>query len=324
MSPPVSLHRDAPGPARPRVSGKFFYVGDQKLYIRGVTYGTFRPRDECEFPEPLKVEQDFAAMADSSINAVRTYTAPPRWLLDVAQRHGLRVLAGLPAERYIGYLADGKRGAPDMDDLVGSWLEECVGHPAVLGYSIGNEIPASIARWHGSRRVSSYLERVYRSVKERDPEAPVTYADYPSTEYLSLPFLDFVCFNVFLESREKLDPYLARLQSLSHDRPLLMGEIGLDAYRNGDEAQSRSLAWQIRACFEAGCAGLFVYSWTDEWYRGGAEVDDWSFGLTRRTREPKPALPTVRDAFSGPVFGTDVDWPRISVGVCTYNGSGTL
>ena len=33
-------------------------------------------------------------MAASGINAVRTYTVPPRWLLDTAQRHGLRVLAG--------------------------------------------------------------------------------------------------------------------------------------------------------------------------------------------------------------------------------------
>ena len=28
---------------RPRVGGKFLFVGDQKLYVRGVTYGAFRP-----------------------------------------------------------------------------------------------------------------------------------------------------------------------------------------------------------------------------------------------------------------------------------------
>jgi hypothetical protein len=27
-------------------------------------------------------------MAEAGINAVRTYTVPPRWLLDAAQRHG--------------------------------------------------------------------------------------------------------------------------------------------------------------------------------------------------------------------------------------------
>src|SRR5437773_4943243 len=39
--------------ARPQVRGKFIFVGDEKLYVRGVTYGTFRPNDEGEeFPAP--------------------------------------------------------------------------------------------------------------------------------------------------------------------------------------------------------------------------------------------------------------------------------
>ena len=64
------------------VRGKFLFVGDQKFYVRGVTYGTFRPRDEgCEFL-PEVVEADFAAMAAHGINAVRTYTVPPRWVLE--------------------------------------------------------------------------------------------------------------------------------------------------------------------------------------------------------------------------------------------------
>jgi len=29
--------------ARPQVRGKFIFVGDEKLYVRGVTYGTFTP-----------------------------------------------------------------------------------------------------------------------------------------------------------------------------------------------------------------------------------------------------------------------------------------
>jgi len=40
----------------------------------------------------------------------------------------------------------------------------------------------------------------------------VTYVNYPTTEYLHLPFLDLVCFNVYLESPERLEAYLGRLQ----------------------------------------------------------------------------------------------------------------
>ena len=46
---------------RPKVQGKFLFVGDEKLWIRGVTYGTFRPdTDGNEYHDPETVEQDFA------------------------------------------------------------------------------------------------------------------------------------------------------------------------------------------------------------------------------------------------------------------------
>ena len=94
------------------------------------------------------------------------------------------------------------------------------GHPAVLCYSIGNEIPAPIVRWLGASRVERFLERLYTAAKAEDPDGLVTYVNYPSTEYLRLPFLDILAFNVYLETQEKLAAYLARLQNLADDRPV--------------------------------------------------------------------------------------------------------
>src|SRR5260370_896526 len=90
---------------RPTVRGKFFFLGEEKLYLRGVTYGTFRPDAAGdEFPAAERVEADFAQMAANGVNAVRTYTPPPRWLLDAAERCGLWVMVGLPVERSAGFL----------------------------------------------------------------------------------------------------------------------------------------------------------------------------------------------------------------------------
>src|SRR6185437_5443272 len=95
---------------RVEARGKFLWEGDRKLYVKGVTYGTFRPDEHGEeFHDPASVDRDFAAMADVGINAVRTYTVPPRWLLDVAGQHGLRVLAGLPWEQHVTFLDDRER-----------------------------------------------------------------------------------------------------------------------------------------------------------------------------------------------------------------------
>src|SRR5436309_11388976 len=309
---------------RPTVGGRFLYAGDHKLYVRGVTYGPFAPDGVTgEVYDPQVVERDFAAMAEHGINAIRVYTVPPRWLLDAARRHGLRIMVGLPVERYVGFLTD-KKGAPDIEGLVRAGVRACAGHPAVLCYVVGNEIPASSVRWLGRRRTERFIERLCQAAKDEDPDGLVTYVNYPSTEYLQLPFLDLLCFNVYLERPKYLEAYLARLQNLAGERPLIMSEIGLDSRRNGEENQARTLDWQVRTAFAAGCAGAFVYAWTDEWYRGGADVDDWDFGLTRRDRRAKPALAAVRKAFQEVPFAPDLPGPRVSVVVCAHNGARTL
>ena len=323
-APKILVPRISPRAARPRVAGKFLAVGDHKLYVRGVTYGTFRPDSNgYEFPDCGRVQRDFAMMTQHGINAVRTYTVPPRWLLDRAQANGLRVLVGLAAERQVGYLCDGNHGPPPQQWLLPG-LRACAGHPAVLAYAVANEIPAPTARWLGRRRLETYLERLCALVRETDPGCLVTYVNYPTTEYLNLSFVDFLSFNVFLESEERLEAYLARLQNLAGDRPLVMTELGLDSLRHGEDAQGRSVEGQVRTSFAAGCAGAFVYSWTDEWHRGGEDVSDWAFGLTRADRSPKPALARVARAFAEVPFPTQDAWPRVSVVVCSYNGSRTL
>jgi GT2 family glycosyltransferase len=312
------------GGVRPTVRGKFIWVGNEKLYVRGVTYGTFRPdEDGNQYHDLELIERDFAAMAVNGINAVRVYNSPPHALLDLAAQNGLRVVVDLAGDQYVGFLTD-KDGAPDIGALVRAKVRAVSGHPAILAYSLGNEIPAALVRWHGRRRIERYLRRLHRVVGDEDPGAMITYVNYPSTEYLQLPFLDFYCFNVYLESRDRFAAYLARLQNLVGDFPLVMGEIGLDSFRNGEQMQAQVLGSQIRTAFEHGCAGVFAYAWTDEWYRGGAEAEDWAFGLTDRDRRPKPGLAAVREAYSEVPLSNYIFWPSVSVVVCSYNGARTI
>jgi GT2 family glycosyltransferase len=318
-NPSVQLVAD-----RPRAVGKLLERNGETFFVRGVTYGTFRPTsDGHEYPDRIVVEKDFSLMASNGINAVRVYTVPPLWLLDAAEQQGLSILVGIPIERYVGYLSD-RRGAPDIADFVRRGVGACAGHPAVLCYSLANEVPASTVRWHGRRRIEGFLEGLYRVAKEEDPEGLVTYVSYPSTEYLELPFLDILSMNVYLERRDRLEAYLARLQNLAGERPLLMTELGLDGLRNGEKIQAEVLEWQVRTAFAGGCAGAFVYAWTDEWHRGGEDVEDWEFGIVRRDRKPKRALRVVRNAFSQVPFAATRKRPSFSVVVCSYNGSRTI
>ena len=82
---------------RPQVRGKFLFLGEEKLWVRGVTYGTFRPDESgANYPSPDVVERDFAAITMAGLNALRLYTVPPTWLLDLAAAQGLLVMIGLP------------------------------------------------------------------------------------------------------------------------------------------------------------------------------------------------------------------------------------
>lgn len=304
--------------------GKFLFAGDAKFYVRGTTYGTFvLDQDGRERFDPAVVDRDFALMSRNGLNAVRTYTVPPRWLLDAASRYGLRVMVGVPWEQHVAFLDDA-RVSKRIESRVREYASECAGHPAILCYAVGNEIPGPVVRWLGPRRVERFVERLYRAVKTEDARALVTYVNYPTTEYLELPFLDLVAFNVYLETQQRFEAYLARLQHIAGDRPLVMAEVGLDSRRHGERAQAVVLDRQLRSIFESGCAGAFAFAWTDEWHRGGYAIEDWDFGLTRRDRTPKPALAAVREAYSAVPYRPGEPWPRVSVVVCAFNAQTTI
>jgi hypothetical protein len=310
--------------SRPRVRGKFLFLGEEKFWVRGVTYGTFAPdEDNVNYPPREVVEADFASMAENGINSVRLYTVPPRWLLDAAHVQGLRVIVGLPWEQHITFL-DSKARARDIEVRVRQGVGACAGHPAVMCYAVGNEIPSSIVRWYGRKRIERFLKRLYEAAKAEDPGALVTYVNYPTTEYLDLSFFDLYTFNVYLENEDRLAAYLRRLHNIAEDKPVLLAEIGLDSLRHGEAKQAEVLEWQVRTSFAEGCCGVLVFAWTDEWHRGGHDIEDWNFGLTTRDRRPKISLGAVRGAFEASPFPASYEWPMISVVVCSLNGSATI
>jgi GT2 family glycosyltransferase len=309
---------------RPRVHGKFLFVGDQKFWIRGVSYGTFKPDHfGAQFPAQDVVDRDFEAIAAAGFNAIRVYTLPPLRLMDAAAAFDLRVMIGLPWNQYVTFLED-RASAKRIVTQIRESVRGLAGHPAVLCYALGNEISATIVRWYGKARIERFIASLNRAVYLEDPEALVTYVNFPTTEYLDLPFLDFIAFNVYLESKSKLSSYLARLQNLAGERPLMLAELGLDSRRHGEARQAETLDWQISTVFENGGVGAFVFAWTDEWFCGGTDITDWDFGLTKRDRQPKQALQSVSTRFAQVPFSSDSRWPRISVVVCSYNGSRTI
>jgi cellulose synthase/poly-beta-1,6-N-acetylglucosamine synthase-like glycosyltransferase len=311
-----------------RVRAKFFFEGDKKFFIKGVTYGPFAPDENGEyFGSPEGAARDLDLMVEAGVNLVRIYYVPPRWFLDLCEKRHIRALISIPWAEHLEFLKDAKI-RNEAKKAVREGVSKNAGHPAVFGYLVGNEIPSTMVRWLGARQVTEFVEQLIAIGRAADPRALFSYASYPPTEYLLPQNSDFVTFNVYLHRQDDFERYLARLQNLAEDKPLILGEFGMDTIRHAESEQAEMLRWHIESVVRGGLAGTIVYAWTDEWFRGGQEILDWSFGLVRRDRSPKPAWETVKSLFYGEGSMTSRvklrDYPKASVVVCSYNGAKTL
>jgi len=88
-------------------SGKFFRLGSEHWYLKGVTYGPFVPNTAgLHLPESDQLQQDLAAIRRMGANALRVYHVPPVEFLDAAASQGLRVLVDVPWEKHRCFFED--------------------------------------------------------------------------------------------------------------------------------------------------------------------------------------------------------------------------
>ena len=329
MTPAVSSF-PAITPERVRVRAKFFFRGEKKFFLKGTTYGPFSPDAAGDFVgTPEQLRSDLALMRDLGVNLLRIYHVPPAWFMDILAEHGMLALISIPWAEHIEFLND-RAIRREVLRTIKAAVNKHRGHPAVFGYLVGNEIPTTMVRWLGVRRVTEFLELLIDTARNIDPAALYSYASYPPTEYLLPQNVDFCTFNVYLHNQTDFEHYLLRLQNLADDKPCIMGEFGMDTIRHPQEEQAEMLSWHVESVVRCGLAGTIIYAWTDEWFTGGMNITDWAFGLVTRERQPKKAFHALKEKWGG---GDNEhvtrrvklpSYPKVSVIVCSYNGEQTL
>jgi len=308
---------------RTTTAGKYFRVGANKWYLKGFSYGPFAPNHDGEyFPPRAQLLSDFAHMRALGANCIRVYTPPPRWLLDEALDQGLRVFVDVPWEKHRCFFEDwdaqvrARHAVKDAAQRLGD-------HPGLFAISVANEIPADIIRFYGNHRVERFINELVHTVKENAPDCLATYVNYPTAEFLNPSNVDFYCYNVYVHNEQKLGKYLDRLQHIAGNKPLVLGEYGIDTLREGELEQANLLKCHLKQVFSHGLAGSFVFAYTDDWFTGGHQIEDWAFGVTDRERNNKPSAIAVRECWKRAPY-CDSPQPKISVVVCSYNGAATL
>jgi GT2 family glycosyltransferase len=313
-------------PSRPRVrvDGKFFRLGEEKFYVKGVAYGPFRPNAQGQcFAATEQTARDLEQIRELGASVVRVYDVPPRWFLDLADEYQLKLLVDIPWNKHLCFL-DSKQQRTEAREAIRRAAQSCGRHPAVFALSVANEIPPDIVRWSGAQAVANFIDELVGEAKRADPECLCTFTNFPPTEFLQPRTLDFVCFNVYLHHEQPFKNYLARLQMMADSKPLVLGEFGIDSLREGEARKCEMLAWQIENAFRGGLAGAIVFSHTDEWFKDGRLVEDWKMGLTTSDRRAKESFGMVQKMFRAAPYFPLPRYPKVSVIVASYNSDRTL
>ena len=220
-----------------KAHGKAIFRGDKKLHIRGVTYGTFRPDDDGgDFPPPEAVARGLRRHGGARRQR-RPHLHGPAPLAARPRRRARPPGHGRPALGAARHLPRRPRPrARRSSERSARRCASCAGHPAVLCYAIGNEIPASIVRWHGrqpDRALPASGSTTPPRRRTRARSSPTSTTRAPSTS--SCRSSTSSASTSSSSPGPQFESYLARLQNIAGDRPLLVTETGLDSRRNGEE-----------------------------------------------------------------------------------------
>ncbi len=193
-----------PRTERVHTHGKFFRVGSEKWFVKGLTYGPFGPNSLGEsLPDDVQMRRFLRKMRKLAANSIRLYFPPPQRLLDLAGELGLRVLIDVPWEKHRCFFEDWNATAAARD-AIRDVARRRGTHPSVFAISVANEFPSDIVRFYGHKRLERFIDELLDIVHEEAPDCLATFANFPTTEFLQPKNLDFHCFNVYLHDPDTL------------------------------------------------------------------------------------------------------------------------
>ena len=233
-----------------------------------------------------------------TVNAVRTYTVPPRWLLDLgAASTACGCSSGLPWEQHVAFLdsrgARARRSSarPRRRRARAPATRRCSATPSAT------RSPPSIVRWHGRAARRALPRAAVRAAQGGGPGRARHLRELPEHRVPRAPVPRLRLRSTSTSRTDgALAAYLARLQNLAGDRPLVLTELGLDSRRNGEAGAGRGARRAAAHGLRGGCAGaLRLLLDRRVAPRRRTTIEDWDFGLVDRERRPKPALAAVRE-----------------------------
>ena len=294
--------------------------------IKGVTYDLKYPKINHYSQIPLEVfEQDFKLMKKAGINTIRLYGAPPEFILDLADKYGIRVIETVvfPGD-WIDFTSPYQLQALKREAIRN--IDRDIDRECIYAWSIWNDAPwtygakrGDVIKVYGKERVSQFLRELYKAVKKRDPLRPVTAATLTVDEdakNLGTDFLDILGYNVYLgitdwrngnydsKLTEKIVDELASI-SRKYKKPVIITETGYSTYWRA-ELQEDVISDQIKKV-DNKLKGIILFQWADDWSKAGNFTTqdnniEEHWGVLEGGRKPKGGYYAVKQMFKNTLF----------------------
>ncbi|MDD5668929.1 MAG: glycoside hydrolase family 2 TIM barrel-domain containing protein, partial [Candidatus Omnitrophica bacterium] len=262
-------------------------AGDEELFLNAIGYSGIRPgKDQFDPVQDDKsgyafIEEDMRRIKEAGFNAIRTYALLDEKILELAEKYGLWVLAGIWTEQ--GTLPHNEAHVQRAIDTIIRDAKIYAKHSNIALLFLSNE-PHPDCLYNPV--TTKYMKRVVKVAHENCPGVPVSFANMPNAAFVSPEPWDVVSFNIYACGFEKFTSsvgYRGLVEGIkkisSGDKPFLISEYGFYApvpkpnmkepwifYRVKDESeQSKKLLRDRELLSQTGLAGMTMMMWHDDW-----------------------------------------------------------
>lgn len=247
-------------------------------------------------------------------NSIRNYNVnqSTKQILDSAYEHGISVTLCLyAAHEEFGFDYDDEAAVQQQLADFTTWVDTYKNHPALLMWSIGNEVNAK----YTNLKVWNAVDDIAKMIHQHDPNHPATTivagADTAMLSQIKsrAPHLDCLGINSYSPIATVYD----KLQSVNYPKPYFIGEYGprgtwetgektswgaLQEFNSSRKANAYEIRYQsIESNFDKGCLGSYVFIWGHQTH--GA-VAMW-YGLFSRERRQFGSVAMMQKLWGGPL-----------------------
>jgi hypothetical protein len=285
-------------------------VDGQLFKIKGATFGYDK--------DVQNYEHYFKDLQSIGVNTIRTWATGKNTskLLDAAHKYDIKIMMGI-------WMRHGRPGYEDDDSF--NYLEENAGkqymydnaieivekyksHPAVLTWTIGNEVYLNMATDPEKEAYSKFLEKICSDIKKADSTHPIVSVDAWTfgldwwQKYV--PSIDIYGLNSYGAGVSLLSQELIKRKI---DKPYIVTEFGvtgewdIKTEKNGikfeptDQEKYDAIATGYHDWIDnkSNCLGVYVFHYAD----GSNFISPWLF--THHNGMKRPQYWALREAYTG-------------------------